>query len=231
MSDTASNFFVGSGDAATMNAFTPDPATPAAGPNQGYTFFNTDDQILYVWDRSISPPDWTPINQPAVELIETLTPTGTGTITFSDLGAFSHLEIRFSGRSTEAATATDVMLRFNADTGNNYDRELLRGAGTTAAASEDIGQTHALIATLAGASATSGLTGSGTIVIPNYRDTNLHKTATSFNVHKSSNSSSGTGIRCWGAAWRNTAAITSITLALTSGNYAAGTKFSLYGLR
>jgi hypothetical protein len=50
MPDQTINRFVGSGTAAEMAAFTPDPPTPASGPDNGYVFFNTDDATLYAWD-------------------------------------------------------------------------------------------------------------------------------------------------------------------------------------
>ncbi len=51
MADSTLNYFVGTGTAAEMAAFTPAPPTPAnAPPAQGYVFFNTDDSTLYAWD-------------------------------------------------------------------------------------------------------------------------------------------------------------------------------------
>lgn len=50
MSDTTLNRFVASGTNAEMLAFTPSPPTPASGPDPGYTWFNTDDGLLYAWD-------------------------------------------------------------------------------------------------------------------------------------------------------------------------------------
>lgn len=49
MADSTLNQFVGSGTAAEMAGFTPSPPTPASGPDPGYTFYNTDDDILYAW--------------------------------------------------------------------------------------------------------------------------------------------------------------------------------------
>jgi len=65
MADTTLNQFVGSGTAAEMAAFTPTPPSPAnAPPHPGYTFFNTDDGILYSWDGA----NW-------------VAPAGSGTVT------------------------------------------------------------------------------------------------------------------------------------------------------
>lgn len=58
MSDAILNKFVASGTAAERAAFTPDPPTPAAGPDHGYLWFETDTDSLYAWDESLSTPDW-----------------------------------------------------------------------------------------------------------------------------------------------------------------------------
>ena len=50
MSDQLSNQFTASGTTAERLAFTPSPASPLSGPDQGYTFWDTDLQALYSWD-------------------------------------------------------------------------------------------------------------------------------------------------------------------------------------
>lgn len=50
MSDVTLNRFVATGDTAARTAFTPDPPTPASGPDSGYLWFDTDDSTLYAWD-------------------------------------------------------------------------------------------------------------------------------------------------------------------------------------
>lgn len=50
MSDVALNRFVATGDTAARSAFTPDPPSPASGPDNGYLWYDTDDGTLYAWD-------------------------------------------------------------------------------------------------------------------------------------------------------------------------------------
>lgn len=50
MSDAALNFFLASGTNAERLAFTPSPATPAAGPNPTYIWFETDTGDSFAWD-------------------------------------------------------------------------------------------------------------------------------------------------------------------------------------
>lgn len=49
MPDATVNKFVGRGTAAEMAAFTPNPPSPASAPDNGYVFWNTDDDTLYAW--------------------------------------------------------------------------------------------------------------------------------------------------------------------------------------
>lgn len=50
MSDAALNFFLASGTNAERLAFTPSPATPAAGPDPTYIWFETDTGDSFAWD-------------------------------------------------------------------------------------------------------------------------------------------------------------------------------------
>lgn len=52
MSDLTLNRFLAYGTAAERAAFTPDPPTPASGPDQGYVWYETDTGALYAWDGS-----------------------------------------------------------------------------------------------------------------------------------------------------------------------------------
>lgn len=60
MSDTALNYFVASGTAAEMAAFTPSPPTPAAGPDPAYYFYDTTNSKLNRWTGAA----WAAITDP-----------------------------------------------------------------------------------------------------------------------------------------------------------------------
>lgn len=53
MSDSALNYFCSSGTAAEMAAHTPSPPTPAAGPDYGVRWFQTDTGDTYEWDGAV----------------------------------------------------------------------------------------------------------------------------------------------------------------------------------
>lgn len=173
-----------------------------------------------------SDPAWA---DPAVVKIEEATPTGTS-VTFSSLGSYTHLEIRYSARGDQASVSTNVNLTFNGDTGSNYDRQVMNAAATTVSGSEAIGGTSAAIATVAAANAASGNVGAGRILIPDYRGTAFNKMALNESGRVSANSTGGVNVTNFAVQWRSTAAITSLTLTLASGNFVSGSKFTLYGM-
>jgi len=166
---------------------------------------------------------------PAFVKIEEQTPTGTA-VTFSSLGSFTHLEIYVSARGDQAALSTNIVLTFNGDTGSNYDFQVLTGNGSTASATESLAQTSIAVGSAAAASATAGKVGVFTVKIYDYRGTTFNKELVS---NENLTRGTGTGTlfsRQFAGTWRSTAAITSVTLTLASGNYVSGSKFSLYGL-
>lgn len=167
---------------------------------------------------------------PSFEFIEEQTPSGTGTITFSSLGAYTHLEIRWAARSTDGATNVGLLLRVNGDTGANYDSQHVTGNLVTASANESIAATSASIGNISAAGGPSGATGRGTIRLYDYRGTTFNKGGDAQTSWNNNTGSGGTVVRAWGFNWRSTSAIASITLTLAAGNFVAGSKFSLYGL-
>lgn len=164
------------------------------------------------------------------ELISTtLISSDTASVTFSDLGDYSstykHLQLRVVGRSSRASFDNDPMLiRFNGDTGSNYNFHSLSrpgGGGVVSNADPWIGT----------------LTAAGAATSTNFA-------ANVFDILDAFSSSKNTTIRCFCGAteantvllqsglWRNTASLTSIQLlTFTSNNFIAGSRFSLYGIR
>jgi hypothetical protein len=164
-------------------------------------------------------------------LIQEQTPTGTGTVTFSSLGTYTHLKLIYNARGTQAAAQTAVDMRLNGDTGANYDRQRLGASATSAVITESLGQTEVnQVAMVSAGSATAGMSGSGEISFPDYRGTAFHKRGTNVEMWQAGTSTSDMAVQTTAWGWRSTAAITSIALILQSGNWDTGSKFSLYGI-
>jgi hypothetical protein len=166
-----------------------------------------------------------------VVLISEQTPSGTGTVTFSSIStSYRDLIVRIRGRGTTAATAVNVNVTVNNDTGGNYDLQQVRSNSTNATASGSVTQT-AWVLNVAGASAPAGVSDYSEVVLVDYNNATLHKTAHIKGSWKVG--SANTNLNVWSLAgwWRSTAAITRVDVALASGNWDTGSVISLYGVR
>jgi hypothetical protein len=115
-------------------------------------------------------------------------------------------------------------LKFNGDSGSNYSATWLVGTGSTAASSRDSSQTSMRIMGAAVGPSTTNID-TAILNIPNYTSTNVYKNVL-MRGSAATEAYSLTGL------WRNTAAITSITLESYNGthNILAGSTFTLYGI-
>lgn len=142
-------------------------------------------------------------------------------VTFSTItGTYTDLVITCN---FGAATASqDFVMRFNGDTGSNYSDTRLYGNGTSVVSGRNASGTRINVDS-AGVSTT--LTAFDTIYINSYSNTTTYKTA----LMRVSDSGKSTELSV--GLWRNTAAITSITIFMTSGNLLSGSSFTLYGIQ
>lgn len=155
-------------------------------------------------------------------LIATAAPTGTGTHTFSSIpNSYQNLHLKISGRSTVVAATEQVRMQLNGDTGANYNFRVENRLG----ASELAGQVSLHVGDIPGASATAGFASSVNLDIFNYLDVNqdMPTMGEFFVFIPGFLKESHMGL------WTNPSAVTSVTIFLPAGNFAAGTRISLYG--
>ena len=148
--------------------------------------------------------------------------TAQASYTFSSIsGAYTDLVLVFTTLSSAGAYAT---LRINGDTGTSYSDTHLKGNGTTATSWALTGQTYTYLNDN-GASLNSLTAPTVTTVsLMNYSNSTTYKTILSrFN-------SSYNEISANVSLWRSTSAITSITILTSTGTYAVGSTFALYGI-
>ncbi len=140
------------------------------------------------------------------------------TVTFSSIsGSYRDLMFVIGGSS---AGSTNVTMRFNSDSGTNYNMVWATGYGSTTTSGSSAN--NSLLYTNAGASFQSGKA-TEIINIMDYSATDKHKTVLS------RTSASDNGVEMNAARWASTAAIT--TVAFTgAGSYDVGTTFALYGV-
>lgn len=154
-------------------------------------------------------------------------------IVFSSIpNTYTHLELLIQARSTHTQPNDFVLLRYNGDsTAGAYaysSLQVLSGYLTTENGSVSSSSFTGFCA-ISGDNNQSNIFGISRIVIPEYKNTSVAKTG--FAV---GNSAYGTGftssITLQGLYWNSTAAISSITLLLNSGNnFKPGSTFQLYG--
>lgn len=143
---------------------------------------------------------------------------------------YQHLQIRMLSRSTRAVVGTNLIFRFNSDTGPNYSWHYLAGDGASPSSGGQAPASLPYILKCTGASAGANTFGVGVWDILDYTNTNKHKVSRALSGYD--NNGSGE-VSLFSASWRNTAAITSITIddVITTDNIAAGTSFALYGIK
>jgi hypothetical protein len=160
---------------------------------------------------------------PTYEPIATTTlGTAAATITFSSIPATYTDLILVTNLSYTAGGAT--LMRFNSDTGNNYSYTYIYGDGTSAASSKGQDRTSIVVDLASGFDTT--LFGMFTANIFSYAGS-TNKTI----LIENSNDKNGSGtVERSVRLWRNTSAITSISLTHSASTFKAGTTATLYGI-
>lgn len=153
---------------------------------------------------------------------------GSSTVTFSSIAnTWTHLKLRLISRS-DSAGLNQVYLRFNSDTAANYSNHLLLGDGSSASASAIPNASRMSMSLQGGASTAANIFGAAVIDILDYKDTNKYKTARGLGGADAN----GSGYVWYSSgSWRNTNAITSITVIPENGNFVQYSHFALYGIK
>lgn len=146
--------------------------------------------------------------------------SATATVTFSSIsGAYTDLVAICNFGASSAGQ--DFAFTINGDTGTNYSGTRIRGNGTSAS-SDRYSNTARLVVDTTGVSTT--LQATDIINIQNYSNTTTYKTV----LCRANDASISTEAQA--ALWRSTAAVTSLSFAMTSGNLLSGSTFTLYGI-
>lgn len=191
---------------------------------------STPDGNLAVWNgaNADSIKDGGAIPTPGRVLISEQTPTNT-TATFSTIpGTYKTLVIDWIARTDKASVSTETgIMWFNADTTAGNYREISMSANGSAVASS--AADDAIVLIFPAATATAGLAGYGTILIPFYALTTFQKAAKIESYTRYGATSQE--FRLKGLHWENTVAITQIDIVTQSaGNFVSGSTFRLYGV-
>lgn len=151
-------------------------------------------------------------------------------VTFSSIpGTFRNLRLVMQTRCDASATAEDVFMQFNADTGANYTREFSFATGSGLTVGNTISSSSAAISGMPCATSLANVASSATVEIPNYSGAVFFKSASAYTGYLNGASASGIAVVTTGFLWANAAAITSLKLIAASGNFVVGSVFGLYG--
>jgi len=149
----------------------------------------------------------------------------TASVTFSNIPQnYTDLKVVMSMRSADTSNiAFECSLTFNGNT-TGYTAKQLYGDGSTAASSSPTIRPAGFIV---GTSATANTFSNGELYIPNYASGNNK----SYSVDSvAETNATNQYMNLIAGLWSNTAAITSIAFAGTSGSFAANSTFTLYGV-
>jgi peptide methionine sulfoxide reductase MsrA len=139
-------------------------------------------------------------------------------VTFSSIPAtYRDLVLVMNGNATTGGPF--AFLRFNGDTGSNYNYVLMYGDGSSAASTSSANQTQGYI----GNNDAAGL--NTTIAqIMDYSGTDKHKS------YLSRNGRGGGLVIATAGRWANTNAVTSMSVTTSTSTFTAGSTFALYGI-
>lgn len=143
-------------------------------------------------------------------------------VTFSSIsGAYTDLVIIASAQGTVGGNG--MTMRLNGDTGSNYSNTFLRGNGSAASSARVANDSQWAVSNFSGIPTASF----GTYIfnIFNYSNTTTNKTGLM------RGNSAADGVDAIVNSWRSNAAVSSILIGTTGGNYATGSTFTLYAIK
>ena len=154
----------------------------------------------------------------------TVSGTSTNTVTFSSISSAYTDIFAIASIATISGTSSYLDMQFNSDTATNYSATTLFGAGSTVGAGNLTNRTG-IPCGITDITSASNTFNTFLINVMNYANTTTFKAALCRSEHTSNSivgASAGT--------WRNTNAINTIAFTFGSGNFRAGSTFTLYGI-
>jgi len=153
-------------------------------------------------------------------------------VTFSAIpSTYTDLVVRLSLRDTGAGLDGLYWLTFNGSGGTAYSNTFLYGYGTGTGSGRAANQAGIYdLYGLDGSTATANTYASSEIYIPSYTVAQ-NKPISQFGVPETNAASFSNGMGITAGLWRNTAAITSLTIQSSITSFASTSSFYLYGIK
>jgi hypothetical protein len=159
---------------------------------------------------------------------------GQSTVSFTSIPqTYTHLQLRCTAKNSSANSfANNVNFQFNSDTGSNYAWHLSYGVGTNPTGGSATPSSTFIYTGVAIGASTANIFGTFIIDILDYTNTNKFKTSRSLiGATQNSTPTSHQFIGIGSGLWRNTNAISTITLTPNAGNFLQYSSFALYGIK
>lgn len=204
--------------------------TAIASPTTGQITY-VDGVGLQMWDGS----GWTSAPLGAVQLVARHSLTSSAaSVTFSSIPAYKNLRVVMSARGDITGTVwTSVFMRVNNDASANYASQGMQwGVGGFVGSASAGGQTYMDVGLMPTATTLlSGMFGAGVIEIPSWTPVAARASLMVVSTSGFWNNSTPAGYTTVKHGLYHTAGpYTSLTIYPMSGNWVAGSEFSLYGL-
>lgn len=151
--------------------------------------------------------------------------TATNTITFSSIAA-SWTDLRVTINTIFSVATAELYLQYNGNTANNYSNLGLFGQGVGAGGTSSQNN-NPQIRVISIGSSSNTLPTFATIDIFSYAGSTNKTCLMTESMDKNGSGTTGVGV----GLWRSTAAITSIRLFTSTGNFGVGTTLTLYGIK
>lgn len=165
---------------------------------------------------------------------ETVLSASAASVTFSNIPQnFRNLMIFMRTRSDRAAQETDVtLMRFNGDSGANYDNVSIRGNAATASSAVARGGTSLIVGISEAAASRAFNFAPSVVFIPGYSVTDSEKTTiAALGNFGNLSADADLFVEIRSGHWRNKNVITSITILPSTGpNFVSDSRFQLYGI-
>ncbi len=154
-------------------------------------------------------------------LQEVVLTTAQAAVTFASIPqGYTDLYLEITNLNDWTPTAnSDLRIRINGDSGSNYSRTVVRGDGSSASSSRNVSASYAY-----GLGTTQAGWSTGTAQFMSYANTNVYKSILFRNSMTNYQVDAAVDL------WRSTAAITSLSMDASNGNFAAGSTFRLWGI-
>ncbi len=156
--------------------------------------------------------------------------SNTASVTFSDIpNTYTDLKIIASPRNSSGGG--NIQLKFGTSGGissTGYSSKYLYGSGTGTPGSGSGGtSTSMTISSLENSSDTANTFSACELYIPNYKSSNVKSVSA---INATENNATTAYAETWAGLWTDTGSITTIEFTTSTGSFAAGSTFYLYGI-